>query len=228
MEMDFKKLMIHTDRIVTRSLHKAFYSTLGRLNHFSSYSPDIHIIGDSEKVMKEAIAEYRRNRDGELTFLEIGARDAKQRHFSEGFTYFAIDILPKSECVIVGDICHCPEIEDNSFDITFSMDVLEHVDNPFDAAKECIRITKPGGLLVHRTLFSYRYHPSPNDYWRFTSQGLEKLFVSSGNVETVLKGYDIRDRRRNRKGKGITSRPPIDWMGGFRENWLVLWIGRVV
>jgi hypothetical protein len=106
------------------------------------------------------------------------------------------------------------------------MDVLEHVAKPWEAAKECIRITKPGGLIIHRTLFAYRYHPSPVDYWRFTSQGLEFLFTESGEAATIIKGYETRRRRRNYTGSSILSKPPIDWMGGFRENWQVLWVGR--
>ncbi len=137
-----------------------------------------------------------------------------------------MDILPQSKDIIAADICACPEIPDGSFDVVFSTDLFEHVQRPWDAASECIRIAKPGGLLIHRTLFAYRYHPEPVDYWRFSSQGLEYLFTRDGNASTIIKGYDLRGRRRNRRGKNLDTRPPIDWLGGFRENWRVVWIGR--
>ena len=137
-----------------------------------------------------------------------------------------MDIIPGNENVIVGDICNCPEISDDTFDVCFSMDVFEHLKEPWNAAAECIRITKPGGILIHRTLFSYRYHPSPVDFWRFSSNGLEYLFNRSGKTETILKGYDIRGRRRDHRGSNANNKPPIDWLGGFRENWQVLWVGR--
>ena len=49
----------------------------------------------------------------------------------------------------VGDFS--PELEDNSFDVLFSVSVAEHVkDEDFDAFfKDCIRILKPGGYMVH-------------------------------------------------------------------------------
>ena len=70
--------------------------------------------------------------------------------------------------MIYGDICDCPQIPDESYDIVFSTSVFEHIKEPWKAAKECVRITKKGGINVHLTLFSWRYHPVPVDcfvYW---------------------------------------------------------------
>lgn len=203
-----------------------FYSTLGRMNYFKEFSPDIQILGNTQALIVDVLKKERLTRNEKLKFLDIGARDAVRSSIAEGYEYYGMDIQPGSKDVMVGDICACPEIEDNTFDVIFSMDVLEHVSKPWDAAKESIRIVKPGGLIIHRTLFSYRYHPSPVDYWRFTSQGLEYLFTESGETETLIKGYETRRRRRNYTGSSISSKPPIDWLGGFRENWQVLWIGR--
>ena len=74
-----------------------------------------------------------------------------------------------------------------------------------------MRITGPGGLIVIRTLFTYRYHPLPADYWRFTAKGLDLLFHQTGQVESLVGGYDIRARRRDARG---------------HHDWRVLWVGR--
>lgn len=38
--------------------------------------------------------------------------------------------------------------EDNSFDLVFALDVLEHVDNDFKAVQEIERVCKPGGIVL--------------------------------------------------------------------------------
>ncbi len=212
---------------------RAFRWTLGRLPYFRRWSPDIKVFPNTEPTMLAALRDYRATRAlssegaGEPpTFLDVGARQAERAHFAEGFRYVGMDIEPAGPEVVQGDICACPEIADASFDVVFSLDVFEHLERPWDAAAECVRIAKPGGLLIHRTLFAYRYHPYPIDYWRFSSQGLESLFLRTGAVETVDKGYELLHRRADRRGNGLRDRPPIDWLGGFRENWRVLYIGR--
>lgn len=205
-----------------------FKKSIGRLEYYQKFSPDIEVLGDSNYVIRDMLLKEK-NRSiaaGRVpTFFDVGARDGVKANLADGFEYHAIDIRPRTSGVLVGDICNCPKVPDNFFDVVFSADVLEHVQRPWDAARECVRITRPGGLLIHRTLFAYRYHPIPHDYWRFSSQGLEYLFASTGSVATVLKGYDIRSRRKDKRGNR-RSRPPLDWLGGFRENWKVLWIGR--
>ena len=206
-----------------------FQKTLGKLNYYQKFSPDIEILSNYNDTIHEVLEnEKNKKKDKPLRFLDIGARNGVKADIAhaQGFDYHAIDINPQNSEVITGDICNCPDIADNSFDIVFSLDVLEHVANPWEASKECIRITKPDGLIIHRTLFSYRYHPCPNDYWRFSSQGLEHLFIGTGKAKTILKGYDLRGRRRDRRGNNLNSSPPVDYLGGFRENWQVLWIGR--
>lgn len=215
--------MIHT-----QVMNWLFQNTLGKLNYFKNYSPDINVVGNSENVIRDILKEnLLSSNKRKLKFLDIGARDGIKQTLATDYEYHAIDIIPRTKDVLLGDICDCPQIPDNTYDVVFSMDVLEHVERPWDASKECIRITKSGGLIIHRTLFAYRYHPIPQDYWRFTAQGLEYLFSYTGKTDTVLKGYDIRGRRKNHRGYNSLSKPPIDWLGGFRENWQVIWIGRV-
>jgi SAM-dependent methyltransferase len=205
-----------------------FKVSLGRLPYFRRYSPDIEILGNSEGVIRDLLQRelQRFAPEARPLFLDIGARDGTRDYLAAGYTYHAMDLNPRGPEVVAGDICSCPHIASDSYDVTFSLDVLEHLRRPWEAAEECVRITKPGGLLIHRSLFAYRYHPEPVDYWRFSSQCLEYLFTHGALASTILKGYDIRGRRRNRIGDHLIHRPPVDWLGGFRENWQVLWVGR--
>lgn len=56
------------------------------------------------------------------------------------------------------------------------LDTLEHVKFPRRAIKEVYRILKPGGIFIVSTVMSFPIHDYPEDYWRFTPEGLRSLF----------------------------------------------------
>ncbi|PKN13214.1 MAG: SAM-dependent methyltransferase [Deltaproteobacteria bacterium HGW-Deltaproteobacteria-4] len=63
--------------------------------------------------------------------------------------------------------------EDASFDFILLDQVLEHVEgSPQQAIDECLRVLKPGGVMVLTTCFMNPVHAAPGDYWRFTSDAL--------------------------------------------------------
>ncbi len=208
-----------------------FKLTIGNLKYYKTYSKGINIIPDSIDLIKHYLnneLKLRKNSNTPLLLLDVGGGKAQRAWLADGYEYKALDINPLDDRVILGDICNCPEIPDNSFDVVMSFDVFEHVERPWDAAKECIRILKPNGLMIHRTLFAWRYHPCPVDYWRYTADGLEYLFNHTGKMITLEKGYDIKIRRMDKRGSStdLRDKPPIDYLGGFRENWRTLYIGR--
>ena len=142
------------------------------------------------------------------------------------FEYFDLN-LKNSDITntIIADITSCKDqISDESFDIVFSSDVFEHIKRPWLAAEEIHRILKPGGLAFTFTLWSWRNHPCPIDYWRFSPECLEFLF---SNLTCLEKGYDLSQRRRNNMGFWGNGRDsvPIDFFGGWRENWACYHIG---
>jgi SAM-dependent methyltransferase len=127
---------------------------------------------------------------------------------------------------IIADITNCrAEIPDASFDVVISSDVFEHIDRPWLAAQEIARILRPGGIAVTHTLFAWRNHPCPIDYWRFSAECLEFLFA---DLECLEKGYDLSQRRDDKPGfwpSGMDS-VPVDHLGGWRENWSVYCVNR--
>jgi ubiquinone/menaquinone biosynthesis C-methylase UbiE len=50
----------------------------------------------------------------------------------------------------VGDLCQC-ELPSNSFDVITMSQTIEHLYTPETTLRECLRILKPGGLLVMTT-----------------------------------------------------------------------------
>lgn len=73
-------------------------------------------------------------------------------------------------------------LSDGFADIILSNQVLEHVDSPEGYLDEAWRLLKPGGSLILSTHGYWYYHPTPYDYWRWTSAGLQKL-IESRNFE---------------------------------------------
>lgn len=65
---------------------------------------------------------------------------------------------------------------DNSFDAVFSLDVLEHVTDPFAGARELARVLRPGGLLFINLPFLQPEHGYPHHYFNATRMGLRQLF----------------------------------------------------
>lgn len=65
---------------------------------------------------------------------------------------------------------------DGHFDVVLSDQVLEHIEgNPFRAVRESVRVTRPGGFVVHTTCFFNEIHCEPQDFWRFTPEALRLL-----------------------------------------------------
>lgn len=67
---------------------------------------------------------------------------------------------------------------DNMFDAVFSLNVLEHVRDPFQCAREIYRVLKPGGVVYAAVPFLQPFHGYPNHYYNMTSEGLKNLFKS--------------------------------------------------
>ncbi len=146
---------------------------------------------------------------------------------SPRFRYQACDLsageIPDT---VVSDITNCKDtIADESFDVVLSCDVFEHIDRPWLAASEIGRILRPGGIVLTRTVWAWRNHPCPIDFWRFSPECLDFLFSP---LECLEKGYDLSERRADYAGfwtNGADS-VPVDELGGFRENWAVYAVHR--
>lgn len=65
---------------------------------------------------------------------------------------------------------------DESFDCVISDMVLEHVEgNPQKVFNESYRLLKKGGYLIVSSNFAYPLHMTPDDFWRFSKEGLKFL-----------------------------------------------------
>ncbi|MBU0546245.1 methyltransferase domain-containing protein, partial [Patescibacteria group bacterium] len=71
-----------------------------------------------------------------------------------------------------------------SFDGALCDQVLEHAYDPKMVAQEIVRVTKPGGQIYFGVPFLYPLHPSPKDYFRWSSEGVMRLLDGCDVIET--------------------------------------------
>ncbi|MFN0315995.1 MAG: class I SAM-dependent methyltransferase [Burkholderiales bacterium] len=90
-----------------------------------------------------------------------------------------IPFNPAASVDLVGSAYEIPT-PDESFDSALCTAALEHLAEPEDALKECLRILKPGGVAVYTVPFFWHIHAAPWDYYRFTKYGLRHLFEKAG------------------------------------------------
>jgi hypothetical protein len=64
----------------------------------------------------------------------------------------------------------------DSFGTIICFSVLEHCAQPFDMAKNITALLRPAGTLFVSVPFVWNIHAYPNDYWRFTAEGVQMLF----------------------------------------------------
>lgn len=185
---------------------------------------------------RDCRAALRAYRDGlppgaRPVMLDLGGGSGEVAGLREGFEYWLVDIAPtdpQADRSFRHDLSEPLPLPEDSVDVVFSNQVLEHLRFPWLLPPEIRRVLKPGGLCLASTVFAYRYHPYPEDYWRFTAAGLGQLMDGIGGLEQQVAKYELTHRRDDRRGTRRDGRdaPPVDWLGGFRENWFVYYIGR--
>jgi len=121
--------------------------------------------------------------------------------------------------------------------------VLEHCDQPFKMAENMTRLLKEGGKVVVSAPFCWKLHGYPSDYWRFSPNGIKRLFPEISFIEdqcctSTAKKNDFRKldedlcrisfsfSRHNKKGhplRGISAKvlsflskiKIYDWVAGY-------------
>jgi SAM-dependent methyltransferase len=105
-------------------------------------------------------------------------------YFERAVEYVGVDIAESPYADVVGRVESLP-LADAGFDLVLCIQVLEHSDDPAQAVRELHRVTRPGGRVLASTHGTQVYHPSPDDHWRWTHTGLERLFRTAADWRSV-------------------------------------------
>lgn len=118
-------------------------------------------------------------------FLEIGSKDygstVNLRAIFPGEDYVGIDMAAGKGVDLVLDLTRPFEeidaaLQGRRFGTVICLSVLEHCAQPFQMAATITRLLAPGGKLYVSVPYAWKFHGYPSDYWRFTHEGVKKLF----------------------------------------------------
>ncbi len=131
------------------------------------------------------LATEARRAHGELgayRVLDVGCGTKPYEPLFAPYTasYVGVDRVENPRAELRGSVEALP-VEDGSFDLVLCNQVLEHCDDPAQAVRELRRATAPGGRVLASTHGVQWYHPSPVDYWRWTHEGLRRLFTTNAD-----------------------------------------------
>jgi SAM-dependent methyltransferase len=188
---------------------------MGRPYKFSRHAMYVEI----EKFFKEE------NREGKCLFV---GESRKFHKVSEIYHMFSDD----SERVIT----HYPEVdiqstpyEDESFDYVITDQVFEHVRNPWIAIDEIRRILKPDGWLILTTCLMMHVHMFPDDYWRFTTEGLKVLCEKFSNIAQcdAMGSYKVMKMcEEGHRGEPVLPNTALEKVAMSKDDkyWTHVWI----
>ena len=150
-----------------------------------SYWSPIKITSElSLRCLTEAAGRHAR---GRLIDLGCGAKPYEAVFAPFIDSYFGVDFGAtadlhygedtKADLLVDGTDTKLPA---SSFETVLSTQVLEHVFDTEAFLAECHRLLAPGGKGIFTVPFVWQCHAEPNDFYRFTRYGLERLFVDRG------------------------------------------------
>jgi SAM-dependent methyltransferase len=95
------------------------------------------------------------------------------------------DIEPTGANDVVCDAQALP-FRDGAFDVVAGFEVLEHLPDTHRCLSEAERVIEPGGHVIMSLPFLFGVHDH-QDFYRFTVQGLHKVFADHGMPIVVVK-----------------------------------------
>lgn len=129
--------------------------------------------------------------------LELGTKRwdpeliTHHRHWAPHDALYVMGDIEAGEDVdIVMDAHQLTWLMEDEIDAFIAVAVWEHLKRPWIAAQEVERVMKKGGICYIQTHMAFPYHGYPDDYTRWTANGLTELFESTG-LRTVSASHTL-------------------------------------
>jgi len=111
--------------------------------------------------------------------LRLNVGSASRRF---GIKTLNLDLFAGEGVDVQGNLMSLP-FRDESVDTVVCTGVLEHVRDSHCAVAEIWRVLKPGGRVFVETPFMQTVHASPNDFYRWTPDGIQQLMRTFDLIE---------------------------------------------
>ena len=140
-------------------------------------------------IQKEVSASLSADRQTRVLDIGCGDKPYKVLFGNKRCQYIGLDLSEKQPCDVIALGEYLP-FGDAIFDFVLSFQAMEHIIGPVQVLEEIHRVLAPGGHCLVSTHGTFVFHPAPGDYWRWTHQGLERLFQGVGfdSIKIVPQG----------------------------------------
>jgi SAM-dependent methyltransferase len=108
-------------------------------------------------------------------------------------SFFGVDLRHGDGVDIMGDIEGLP-FRPHSIGTLLCLDTIEHVWDVHAAFKEVERVLKKDGVALISSVFNFKIHACPHDFWRFTPEALDGLTKGFPYKILGYQGYRKRPR----------------------------------
>jgi len=113
--------------------------------------------------------------------VSFNFRNLFQSSTNSKVEFVGIDMLPGEGVDRVVNLCDDFDKIDQQlngvrFNTIICGSVLEHCSNPFKAAENMMKMLASGGVIFVSVPFAFQIHGYPDDYFRFTPNGVKVLF----------------------------------------------------
>jgi len=89
-------------------------------------------------------------------------------------------------------------IQDNTYDLVLSGQVIEHVRKTWVWIREVARVCKVGGIVITINPVSWPYHEAPIDCWRAFPEGMKALYEEA-SLEVILSLWESLERINSKR-----------------------------
>ena len=138
------------------------------------------------KSLIRAMFNYKiRNIEINGTVIDMGSGNKRPSYynymkFKSNSRIFTVNVVRNNMPDIVADLEWKFPFKDECADAIIAFNLMEHIYNFNNFTRECCRVLRSNGMLYIFVPFLVRFHPDPEDYYRFTSQALSKILTSAG------------------------------------------------
>lgn len=170
------------------------YNNIIRKYISETKNPHLKLFRNYKNLIIELLRAKSKDLGRPIQLLDIGGGKGwgKILYERDFIKYHVLDLkcskMDNNVTFIKGDITETIDIE-KTFDVIFTKDTFEHILNPWNATDNILQLLKENGLFIFMAPFSWRYHASPFDAYRYSHTGTRYLFERYGGLYHIKSGY---------------------------------------
>ncbi len=120
--------------------------------------------------------------------LDVGCGAARYWNHRPDLEWLGMDVNPEARADIVIAPDQTYPLGDKTQDAVLLSFSIEHISNINFLVKEVNRVLKDKGLVLIRSPFLYPLHDTPDDFWRFSSEGMDVVFKDFAQISRAVSG----------------------------------------